>query len=137
MTTPARLLLLAAAILCGGYVALLGDSLSAALEPQRHTSAATLFWVAAGAVIAAPMWVPAMIPARFARLAKICRWLGALTLLVPALLFGSIVTHNLGRAIAGTGATPSALFAGLALSAACLAALATLLWPELRMRKRT
>jgi hypothetical protein len=126
-----RFILLLCAVICGGFVALLGGGFSQAVEPQSYSAGTSAFWFLAGAVVAAPLWVPAIIPAHFPNALKNSRWVSAALLLFPTFLFGSIVWHNISRSFSGFGAIPSALFQGLLLTSACLAGLVILLWPEL------
>lgn len=131
MQTPARIILLLAALLCGGFVALLGGGFSRAVEPESYTVSTSIFWFLAGAVVASPLWLPAVIPRRYPVALKVCRRVSAVALLLPTYLFAGIVVHNLSRSISGLGATPSALVLGAVLTAACVVCLFLLLWPEL------
>ena len=126
-----RLILLIGAALCGGFVVILGSGFSQAVEPQSYSAGISAFWVFAGAVVAAPLWVPAIIPSHFPNALKNSRRVSAAMLLFPTFSFGSIVWHNISRSFSGLGATPSALFQGLLLTTVCLAGLVILLWPEL------
>lgn len=131
MPTSFRVILLVGAVLCGGFVALLGSSFSRAVEPETY-SESSVFWLLAGAVVAAPLWVSAVFPSRYPAALKVCRRVSAAILLLPTLLFGGIVVNNISRSISGLGATPPALLQGAVLTIACLVCLAILLWPELR-----
>jgi len=137
MPTPTRIILLAGAALCGGFIVLLGAGFSRTAEPQEYTSTTTVFWLVAGAVFAAPLWVPAAIPARFPTALKVCRRISAAALLFPTWLFGGIVLHNISRAISGLGATPSALLEGLVLTSVCVLCVFLLVRPDLHHAKRT
>lgn len=136
MSITSRLILLFCAALTGGFVALQGVSVSYALEPEQYSTSTSLFWFAAGAVVGAPFWIPALIPSRYSFVLLVCRWGGAALLLFPATLFGSIVWHNISRSISGLGATPSALALGLVLTTACLGCMLVLTWPELKAARR-
>lgn len=138
MPTSFRVILLVGAVLCGGFVALFGGGFSRAVEPENYSEVSSVFWLLAGAVVAAPLWVPAVFPSRYPVALKVCRQVSAAILLLPTLLFGSIVVHNINRSVSGLGATPSALIQGAVLTVACLVCLVVLLWPELRTyAKRT
>jgi hypothetical protein len=132
MPIATRIILLLIALLCGGFVAWLGDGFSYAVEPNQHSIATSIFWAGLGAVFSAPLWIAALIPSRFAKLAKVSRLAGAAYLLLPVFLFGGIVTHNISRWHSGLGASPSALVQGIVLTSGCLVALVLLLWPEIR-----
>lgn len=133
-----RIALLLGGLLCGGFVALLGGAFSQAVEPESYSTSTAAFWVAAGAAVVAPLWIPAMVPSRYVIALKVCRWLGALVLLVPTTLFGSIVVHNIDRSISGLGAASPALAQRAVLTVTCLLCLTVLLWPERRTgAKRT
>jgi hypothetical protein len=136
MPSPFRFILLLCAALCGGFVALLGGGFSRAVEPESYSNGTSAFWLLAGAVVAAPLWVPAVFPSRYPIAFKFCRWVSAATLLLPTLLFGSIVVHNIRRSVSGLGATSSALVVGAVLTVACLGCMVVLLWPELRSQKQ-
>lgn len=126
-----RLILLLGAALCGGFIALLGSGVSQALDAETYSTGISIFWFFAGAVVAAPLWVPAIIPSHFPNALKNSRRVSAAILLFPTFLFGSIVWHNISRSFSGLGATPSALFQGALLTIVCLAGLVILMWPEL------
>ena len=132
MPTSSRIVLLFGAILGGGFVAFLGGSFSRAVEPESYSTGTSAFWFLAGIVVAAPLWVPAVCPSRYPVALKACRRVGAAALLLPTWLFGSIVVHNISRAVSGLGATPSALIQGTVLTSVCLVCLVVLLWPEIR-----
>ena len=131
MPIAARIVLLLAATLCGGFVALLGGGFSRAVEPESYATTASAFWFVAGVVVAAPLWVPALIPSRYSVALRVCRWVSAAALLLPIYVFGGIVVHNISRGISGLGATPSALLQGAVLTGTCICCLFILLWPEL------
>ena len=126
-----RFILLLGAAICGGFVVFLGSDFSQAVEPQSYSAGISAFWFLAGAVVAAPLWVPAIIPSYFPNALKNSRRVCAGLLLFPTFLFGSIVWHNISRSFSVLGAIPSALFQGLLLTTACFAGLVILLWPEL------
>lgn len=132
MPASFRFTLLLGAVLCCGFVALLGSSFSRAVEPETYSVGTSAFWFLAGAVVATPLWVPAIIPSRYPVALKFCRWVSAAALLVPTLLFGSIVWHNINHSVSGLGATSSALAQGAILTVACLVCMVILMWPELR-----
>lgn len=132
MSTPTRLVLLAAAALCGAFVALLGGGFSHAVEPENYTASTSVFWFLVAAFFAAPLWVPASIPNRYPVAQMICRWIGATALLFPIFMFGGIVVHNINRSMSGLGASSAALGQGAVLTLLCVACFSILLWPELR-----
>lgn len=132
MSLLARGILLISAALCGGFFALSGAGLSWALEPEQYSARTLMSWLLAGVVLAVPLWVPAVFPSRHARGLTICRRVCVVLLLFPTWLFGSIVVHNLGRALSGMGMTPVALVQGSVLTFCCLVSLCVLLLPEFR-----
>ncbi|MES2825580.1 MAG: hypothetical protein V4732_18405 [Pseudomonadota bacterium] len=131
MSILLRLILLIGAALCGGFVLLLGSDFSQAVEPQSYSAGISAFWVLAGAVVAAPLWVTAIIPSHFPNALKNSRRVSAAMLLFPTFLFGSIVWHNISPSFSGLVAASSALFQGVLLTTVCLTGLIILLWPEL------
>lgn len=137
MPASFRFVLLASAALCTAFVALLGGGFSRAVEPDSYSTGTSAFWLFCGALVASPLWVPAVFPARYPRALRVCRWLSAAALLVPILMFGGIVSHNIQRSISGLGASPSALAEGVLLTATCLLCMVLLLWPKLsKLAKR-
>lgn len=132
MPASIRFILLLGAILCGGFVAFLGGSFSWAVEPETYSTGVSAFWFLAGTVVTAPLWVPAIFPSRYPVAFKFCRWASATVLIVPTLLFGSIVWHNISRSVSGLGAASSALIQGAVLTATCFVCIVILIWPELR-----
>lgn len=132
MTLLSRAILLACAVLCGGFFALSGAGVSRALEPDQFSTATVVFWAFAGVVLGLPFWLPAVFPSRYVAGLKLCRRVCAGLLLLPTWLFGSIVVHNVGRIVSGGNAAPVALAQGSVLTACCLVSLFLLLLPELR-----
>lgn len=132
MPLLSRAVLLISAALCGGFFALTGAGFSWAAEPDQFSNSTLVFWFAAGAALAIPLWLPAVVPARYPRFFKFCRRACAALLLYPTWLFGSIVAHNVGRIVSGFSFTPIALAQGLVLAGCCLVCLFVLLWPEVR-----
>lgn len=132
MPTSARILLLLVAVLCAASLAVLGGGFSRAVEPEEYSNTTSVFWLVSGAVFAAPLWVPALIPGRYTRMLNACRRLGAAALLLPTFMFSSTVVHQISRSVSGLGATPSSLVQGIVLTIACVACLLVLLWPDLR-----
>ncbi len=132
MHTGSRLFLLAASLLCGGYFAAQGIDFSRNVEPELFSWSAVLFWLAAGMLVAVPLWAPAIVPARFLRTANFVRWAGVLGCLALLLFFGSSVAHGIARLVSGLGAISSGFLASVLLSLTCTAGVAVLLWPTTR-----
>ena len=124
-----RSVLLLAAMLCGGFVAFGGVGFSAAVEPDGDATSTWVAWCIAGAIVAAPLWLPALVPNRLPHALKVCRRVSAALLVLPTCLFGSIVVHNLGRAVSSMGVASAALAQGAVLSVACIVCLFILLRP--------
>lgn len=112
MPLLSRAFLLISAALCGGFFALSGAGFSLAAEPDQFSKSALVFWFVAGMALAIPLWLPAVVPARYPRFFKACRRACAILLLFPTWLFGSIVVNNVGRILSGFGFTPIALAQG-------------------------
>ena len=132
MSLPSRAILLISAALCGGFFALSGAGFSRAVEPDQYSTSTLVFWFIAGAALAIPLWLPAVFPRRYARGFKVCRRACAALLIFLIWLFGSIVVHNVGRALSGFSFTPIALAQGSVLTLCCLVCLFLLLSPEFR-----
>src|SRR3546814_20746791 len=74
---------------------------SRVVEPESFSATTIVFWLLAGGSVASPLWLPAVNPEQFPRIAQYVRWfsiLGSMALLLP---LGSIVVHNVRRASAG------------------------------------
>jgi hypothetical protein len=136
MSLPSRVFLIFAAWLCGGFVTLQGDGFSHAVDPELYSASTLVFWLFAGALAAMPLWLPALVPARFSRFLTISRRLGAVTLLIPSWLFGSIVVLGMQRTAAEQEGFSAVFFMGAALGSICLISFVILLWPDLRPGKR-
>ena len=90
-------------------------------------------WAVSGALLGAPMWGPAVIPPRRVRLARIARRLGAVAMLLPLWLWGSVFLHQLrGWPTFSLAAFPTF---GTVAAGLCLVSLALLLWPDLRRER--
>lgn len=135
MNLLTRSVLLIAAMLCAGFVTMVGSGFSLGVEPNRYTYMTFLYWAALGAAVAAPLWVPTLIPSRYVRTLTISRYVCAAILLAPTYFFGGIVVHNVNRSWSGLGAIPSALLQGVVVTGACVTGLVLLLWPLVRGRK--
>lgn len=132
MPLYSRAVLLVSAVLCGGFFALSGAGFSWAVEPDQFSNSTFVFWFVAGVALAIPLWLPAVVPARYPRVFKTCRRACAAFLLFPTWLFSSIVVNNVGRILSGFSFTPIALAQGSILTGCCLVSLFVLLWPEFR-----
>lgn len=130
MSVFARVVLLASAVLCGVFLAILGGAFSHAVDPERHVLATSAYWGSLAGVFVAPMWLPALIPQRFARTLKVCRRVAAVAQLFPLAMFGNIVVHNVSRMMSGEGGSDAALALGLVLTSLCIACLVILLRPQ-------
>jgi hypothetical protein len=133
VTPVARALLILSAILCGGWVTLLGAGFNIAVEPEEYTFGAALFWMAIGAVFAAPFWVPALIAGRHPELLGFTRIAGAFLIASYTYLFGSILMKSLERMWDGYSIDSHVLASGFVLTFLCLVSLGILLWPHIRV----
>lgn len=131
-----RLILLLAAVLCGGFVAISGNHVAQVVSNGPSYTGISFYWIINGALIAAPLWLPAVIPSSFQTTLRIFRILSSIALLFPTYLFGSIFWNNIYRFFSGLGATPSAFYLGSILTTACLSGITILLWPELKCLAR-
>lgn len=137
MPLPFRVVLLLSAALCASFVTYVAASFSRAVEPANPLSGVSWASMLAGVAVAAPFWVPALIPARYPRALQGCRKACAVALLLPAGLFGSIVVHHLRGGLDGRVATNPAFIQGVVLTMCCLVCLLVLLWPRASSAKRT
>lgn len=134
MSVPLRLILLLAATLVCGFVAVMGSGFSNAVEPESFSTATEVFWLVAGALFSAPLWLPAVIPNRFSVALALCRRVSAALLCIPAYLFGAVIVNNVTRSFSGLSVSASALTQGVILTAVCISGVAILLWPDLKAR---
>jgi hypothetical protein len=132
MTWITRSALLFSALLCPGFITLVGSSFSFGVEPEQFTPMTFVRWAGLGALASAPLWGPALIPTHYVRTLRISRYISAALLLAPIYFFGGIVVHNVRRSLSGLEASPLALLQGVVLTSACVAGLILLLWPMLR-----
>ncbi len=116
MNGRTRVLLVLAAMLVGLLVCGVGHSFSYAVDPGESQTAALAFWILVGAAVAAPMWVPASIPASYPRLLLACRWLGAFALLPHLYLATSTLGRNAKSLASGHGVTLSGIATALVLT---------------------
>jgi hypothetical protein len=79
-----RTLLFICALIIGGFLFSLGSSTSLALEPGDFGISTVVFWLAAGSLVTFPFWLPAILPNKFKRFNKVCRWVCAILILVPS-----------------------------------------------------
>ncbi len=134
MSVPLRLILLLAATLVCGFVAVVGSGFSNAVEPESFSAATVVFWLVAGALFSAPLWLPAVIPNRLSVALTLCRRVSAALLCIPAYLFGAVIVHNVTRSFSGLSVSASELTQGVILTAVCISGVAILLWPDLKAR---
>lgn len=127
MNPLTRSVLLLSAMLCAGFVTLMGSTFTLGVEPERYTIMTFVRWAVLGVAVAAPLWVTTIIPSRYVRTLTISRYVCAALLLAPTYFFAGIVIHNVKRSLSGLGATPSALLEGIVLTGACLTGLILLL----------
>ena len=111
------------AVAVASWYVRVGYEFSAAVEPEHADIATMLFWALFGIVVAAPAWLPALVPVKHPRSFLAARWIGAIGVIPLGALFGSIVAHQLG-VLHGLG-DPShqALLEGTALTLGCVIAL--------------
>jgi len=95
-----------------------------------------LFWLAAGVLVAAPFWAPAIVPAKLQRTRLVVCGLGALGCLTLLVFFGLSATHGIGRVTSGLGAVSPVLLINVLLSLSCIVGAAVLLWPTPRGASR-
>ncbi|MFK8401329.1 hypothetical protein M2D07_022685, partial [Pseudomonas sp. BGr12] len=126
MSNLTRVILLLLACVIGGSFALLGVTFTFAVEPQSSRIAIAA-WLAIGVAFSFPAWLPAVVPARLNRLHVSVRRVCAILLCFPAQLFASTVVNQLGRMHSHQESNPAILAEGMALTLACLLALALLL----------
>lgn len=90
MSITIRAFLAIAALLSGSYFIFLAVGLS-------QGSIATPVIIAVATVLVAPLWVPAIIPARYRTVLRGCRWVGAFFLSISVIYFAASGFHDLGR----------------------------------------
>jgi hypothetical protein len=101
----------AATVICGGAVALMGYTFSSAVEPDETSALTAAFWVALGMMATCGFWLTPF--ALGSSAASFMFRLIAFLLLIPtALLFGSLLPHQLLGLIRGAVPSAGALFVG-------------------------
>lgn len=122
-----RLILLACALPGVAVFALLGAAQSGASASQAGSDPGGAFWMATGAIVFSPLWLPAIIPARHCRLMQACQRAGAIGCALPLYLFGSSAVHQLDRWMFTPGHSAMGLLLATAVLAGCAIG-AWLLW---------
>lgn len=105
-----RIILLAASAFCVGFFGLVGPASTRVFHPDLDEPLNWAAWSLFGAMLAAPLWVPAVVPPSGPCLLFVCRWLSALILIVSAMftIAGSMplsVTLLLFAAVLALGGT--------------------------------
>jgi hypothetical protein len=101
MTLDGRMYLIGASLLLSGFIAYVASDLSQGFEPHAFSAARIIFRFSVGLVFATPLWLPAVVPQSWPRLARVLL-LGSLVGCVALIgLYGSVVVHQLGRYFAG------------------------------------
>ena len=132
MSGATRIFLLLTAALCAAFIGLAGTGFAAMAEPARTDAWTYVFWALAALLVTAPLWIPALVSERHALFFKVCRWLSALALMLPILLFSrmfgeQVRMHGLGAWLSN----PAIFLATIVLLACCLTSWVLLLRPEL------
>jgi hypothetical protein len=129
MSTPRRAFLLALAIALVVVVFSMGTSFTFSAESPERARGSAVFWLLPAVAFASPLWIPAVLPARWRRASVAVQWLSAAALLVPLRYAGAVTFHQFQL-------YPLPLFSiaifGVAamLGAGCIAAIAVLLLPS-------
>src|SRR3546814_16797119 len=96
-----RFYLISTALLCGGSFAYLGMAFSRGVEPESFSATTIVFWLLAGGSVASPLWLPAVTPEQFPRIAQYVRWFSILWTM--ALLLPTSETSRVGNEWGGRG----------------------------------
>lgn len=109
----------------------MGASFSSAVDSAERAAGAWMFWAMLALVFAAPLWLPALVPARFVAASRVIRWCSALLVLVPTRYIASVLLHQ--SSLYGGGNFAPAIFGGaLLLCAGCVFAIIVLALPDFR-----
>jgi hypothetical protein len=133
LTGRAFLLVLAAALIATVFS--VGTAFTYGAESFENARGTELFWLVLALLFASPLWLPALIPSRFARLSNVIGWLSAAALLVPLGYVGSVVLHQV-QLYSSSLFSPSILAITSMLALGCVLALVVLLRPTLRRRQQ-
>lgn len=131
MSTPARIALLAVSFIMTSCFSLFGAGISRGLEPTEDHALTLAFWFIVGSGFSLPLWLPAVIPSRHLKQRFLLRYLGALSIVLPMYIFGSLVIENLRILFGGRAPDLLALGLGGLLTTICLLSQAFLLKPEI------
>ena len=130
MSSATRYFLLITAALCAAFITIAGAGFAAMSEPAKTDVWTYVFWTLIALVLTAPLWLPALVSTRHPLFFRICRWLGALGLVPPILLFSKMASEQ-PRLGVGSLLTSTVSMATLVLLACCLTSWVLLLRPEL------
>ena len=122
LRTIDRVALILGALLCGGYIASLGitDSMAARTgQAEDGAFLGSLYWIAVGALVALPFWLPLILPARFEGAARMLRWPCVAGLGLLGAGFGLLAGTQLASAIQGRGLSPTFLATELLVTVTC------------------
>jgi|GEM_PF-3950695 len=141
MSRAARCFLLINAALCAGFIGLAGTGFAELAEPSRVDAWTYVFWALAALLVAAPLWIPALVPERHPAFFKLVRWLGAIALVLPILLFTKMFAEQTRMSGLASLFEPTFPMV-LVLLSFCLTSWTLLLRPELmrlgaRVRRRS
>ena len=132
MSLPSRIFLLFAAAFCGGYFTLLVVGFS-------YGAATSLYAAAAATILLAPLWFPALMPAKLPKLQRISCRVGALALAIPVCLFIYGAAKDFIGSFTDTSTDKDFIAEALiqiALASLFMACIFVLLWPEIRAKNR-
>lgn len=127
MTSLHRKILLICALILGGFILYMGSDTSLALEPSKFGISTVVFWLVASLLITFPFWLPAILPSKYKRTNRLCRWVCAICTLVPGYFSSTIVMHNLGKPLSSLLNEPGPLILGMILTTACVVGVAILI----------
>ncbi len=88
-----------------------------------------LFSLAVAALFSTPLWLPVIIPTRFAVFSRAVRWICAVFLVIHVWTFGSLLSHNIALLRSGHEGSVGVVVICAVGVLGSLVAIAALIWP--------
>jgi hypothetical protein len=130
MSGARRRYLLYFAAYCAVFMVILVHFILQLTEPPTSNLIAYPVSLAVASLFSAPLWLPVVIPARFAVLSRVVQWICALLLVIHIWTFGDFIRNNI--VLWRTGHHPSVVVTTSSVVGVLgsLVAIAALIWPN-------
>ena len=137
MAPISRAILLICAVTFIGMVTYFGGGIWVTLGSEPNSAQSYIQWLLVSLLLAAPLWGPAILPSRHPRTLKICCWVSAVLLLLPAWLFLKDAFDITKRMMSGLEAVPSFIFPLLIINLCCFICFCVILLSGVRSRPQS